>query len=222
MGQKVNPHGLRVGVNKKWNSEWVTEKNYSKWLKEDYDIRKIIQNNVKDEILSKVIIKRIDTQLNIEIFSSAPPLVMGKEQKNLHLIIKKIKKISSIKNVKVNIIEVSNPNLDAQLVAENIARQIENRVSFRVAQKKAISAVMAARAKGIKTAVSGRLGGVEMARREGYTRGTVPRQTLRSDLDYGFAEASTTYGIIGVKVWICKGHILNPRKEFISNELEAN
>ena len=195
MGQKVSPVGLRIGVNKSWQSTWYAEgRDNAKYIKNDDKIRKMLEKKLKDASVSSILIER-DTKKTNVVINTAEKL-----KKELTKLVDE--------NIQISIKEVKNPDLDAALVAENIARQIEGRVSFRIAQKRAIRNTMKAGAKGITTSVSGRLGGADMARTEGYTEGSVPRHTLRSDIDYAWKEANTTYGKIGVKVWICKGEIL--------------
>lgn len=211
MGQKVNPHGLRVGVIKEWDSVWYAEKDFSKNLIEDHKLRKFLKKELYDSGVSRIKIKRTNERVKITINTAKPGIVIGKNGQAIQELSAKLQKMSDQK-VMVNIEEIKRPELDAQLVAEDIARQLENRVTFRRAMKQAMSRTMKMGAKGIKTAVSGRLGGADMARTEHYHEGTIPLQTLRADIDYGFAEANTTYGKIGVKTWIYKGEIL-PVKE---------
>lgn len=212
MGQKVSPTGLRVGIIKDWESKWYAAgKDYPKWLHEDIKIREFIFSSLKQAAVSSVEIERTKTLTTIFIRTARPGVVLGQEGKNVTKLIEDIKKVTGNKTaeVKINIVEVKNPDADSQLVANSIAEQIVNRASFRTVQKMAIRKAMKAGAKGIKTLVSGRLGGVEMARTEGYSEGVVPLTTLRSNIDYATAEALTTYGQIGVKVWICKGEVLS-------------
>lgn len=211
MGQKVNPIGFRVGVNRGWDSRWYAEgKEYVKWLHQDNIIRKCLMSNLKNAAVSKIEIERTKKEIVIFIKTARVGIVLGQEGKNIDPLIKKIRiAIKDRKiNIKINVIEVRNPDIDAQLMANSIADQLVNRAPFRIAQKLVIRKALKAGAKGVKTLVSGRLGGVEMARTEGYSEGTVPLATLRSDIDYAQAEALTTYGQIGVKVWVCKGEIL--------------
>ncbi|KMT21234.1 30S ribosomal protein S3 [Clostridium cylindrosporum] len=213
MGQKVNPHGLRVGVIKEWSAKWYADKkNFADQLIEDNQIRKFIKNKLYTAGISRTTIERTANRVKINIFTAKPGIVIGKGGAGVEELKKQIQKMTS-KNVLINIVEVKNPETDAQLVAENIALQLEKRVSFRKAMKQTISRSMKFGIKGIKTACAGRLGGAEMARTEGYNEGTIPLQTLRADIDYGFAEANTTYGKIGVKVWIYKGEVLGKRRE---------
>lgn len=212
MGQKVNPTGLRLGINKDWQSKWYSKNEYAKFLSNDIKIREFIASSLKDAAVSEVLIERKKGRCNISIYSAKPGVIIGQGGKDIEKLRNKIKKLIG-EDVYITIIEVKNPNLNAQLVADTIAKQIENRGNFRNVQKKAIKETLKAGAKGIKTLVSGRLGGVEMARTEGYTEGTVPLHTIRADIDYATSEANTTYGIIGVKVWIYKGEILPEKKD---------
>ncbi len=208
MGQKVNPHGLRIGVIKDWDSKWFADKeNFSEFLIEDYKIRKHIKNKMFIAGISNIEIERAANRIKISVYTAKPGMVIGKGGKGVEALRKDLEKMTG-KKVIVNVEEVKIPELDAQLVAENIAGQLERRISYRRAMKQAINRSRRVGAKGIKTQVSGRLGGADMARTEGYNEGTIPLQTLRADIDYGFAEADTTYGKIGVKVWIYKGEVL--------------
>lgn len=221
MGQKVNPHGQRVGIIKDWDSKWYADKNdFSDLLVEDYEIRKYIKNKMYIAGISNIEIERAANRIKISVYTAKPGMVIGKGGKGVEGLRKELEKITG-KNVIVNVEEVKIPELDAQLVAENIASQLERRISFRRAMKQAIQRSRRAGAKGIKTSVSGRLGGADMARTEGYNEGTIPLQTLRADIDYGFAEADTTYGKIGVKVWLYKGEVL-PTKKGGKEEKESN
>lgn len=212
MGQKVNPHGLRVGIIKDWSSKWYSGKrDFSSLLIEDKKIRKYAKDKFYTSGVSKVEIERAANRVKVTIYTAKPGMVIGKGGAGVDDLKKELEVMTG-KNVFINIIEIKVPELDAQLVAENIASQLEKRVSFRRAMKQAIQRTMRAGAKGIKTMVSGRLGGAEIARSERYSEGTIPLQTLRADIDYGFAEADTTYGKIGVKVWIYKGEILGKTK----------
>ena len=209
MGQKVSPIGMRIGINKTWESKWFADnKNFSKYLDNDNKIRKYLAGKVKDAAVSSILIDRTDAKTEITINTAKPGVIMGHGGEEIEKIKKELTKLVK-ENIQISIMEVKNPDLVAALVAENIAHQIENRVSFRIAQKRAIRNTMKAGAKGIKTAVSGRLGGADMARTEGYTEGNIPLHTLRADVDYAHKEADTTYGKIGVKVWIYKGEILS-------------
>ena len=212
MGQKVSPIGMRIGINKTWESKWFADnKNFSKYLDNDNKIRKYLAGKVKDAAVSSILIDRTDAKTEITINTAKPGVIMGHGGEEIEKIKKELTKLVK-ENIQISIMEVKNPDLVAALVAENIAHQIENRVSFRIAQKRAIRNTMKAGAKGIKTAVSGRLGGADMARTEGYTEGNIPLHTLRADVDYAHKEADTTYGKIGVKVWIYKGEILPAKK----------
>lgn len=208
MGQKVNPHGLRIGIIKDWDTKWyANDKNFSDLLVEDVKIRKFIKKKLYVSGISRIEIERAANKVKINVNTAKPGLVIGKGGQGIEELRKELERMTG-KSVLMNISEIKTPELDAQLVAENIASQLEKRISFRRAMKQAMSRSMKMGAKGIKTAVSGRLGGAEIARREHYHEGTIPLQTLRADIDYGFAEADTTYGKIGVKVWIYKGEVL--------------
>ena len=207
MGQKVNPHGIRVGVIKDWDSKWYAEADFADNLVEDYNIRKFLKEKLYSAGISKIEIERPTDRLKVIIHTAKPGVVIGKGGADIEVLKKEIQKFTDKKLV-LDIKEVKRPDADAQLVAENIATQLENRVSFRRAMKSAMSRTMKTRVKGIKAAVSGRLGGADMARTEFYSEGTIPLQTLRADIDYGFAEADTTYGKMGIKVWIYKGEVL--------------
>lgn len=212
MGQKVSPVGLRVGINKGWESNWYAEgKDFAKYLNNDHEIRKFLEKRLSDAAVSSIVIERKAGKTEIIINTAKPGVVIGHGGDEIEKIKKELSKIVD-EDIHISIKEIKNPNMVAALVADNIAHQIENRVSFRVAQKKAIRNVMKSGAKGIKTLVSGRLNGVEIARSEGYTEGTIPLHTLRADVDYAHKEANTSYGKIGVKVWIYKGEILPERK----------
>ena len=210
MGQKVNPHGMRVGIIKDWNSKWYAEADFSDNLVEDYNIRKFLKKKLYSAGVSKIDIERASDRVKIIIFTAKPGIVIGKGGAEIEKIKGEVQKFTDKKLV-VDIKEVKRPDRDAQLVAENIALQLENRVSFRRAMKSCMGRTMKSGAKGIKTSCSGRLGGADMARTEFYSEGTIPLQTLRADIDYGFAEADTTYGKVGVKVWIYKGEVLPTR-----------
>lgn len=208
MGQKVNPNGLRVGVIKAWDTKWyASKKNYADLLIEDYNLRKMLKEELKDSSVSKIEIERAANKVKVSIYTAKPGIVIGKNGSRIDEIKKEIVKFTG-KDASVNIVEIKNPDRDAQLIAEGIAGQLERRVSFRRAMKFGMQRAEKAGAKGIKTMVSGRLNGNEIARSEAYSEGTTPLQTLRADIDYGFAEAHTTYGIIGVKVWVYKGEVL--------------
>lgn len=210
MGQKVNPIGYRIGVNKDWDSRWYAEKDYSDKLINDIKIREYIEKNLKSASISKVVIERRKNKVELTIFTARPGVIIGRGGEDIEKLRKKISKLVN-EDVYINIVEEKNPDLNAQLVADNITMQIENRAPFRSVQKRAIRNTMKAGARGIKTAVSGRLGGAEMARTEGYTEGTVPLHTIRADVDYAVSEANTIYGKIGVKVWIYKDEILKTK-----------
>lgn len=212
MGQKVNPHGLRVGVIKDWDAKWyASKKDFSDNLIEDCKVRDFIKKKLYTAGIAKIQIERAANKLKVNIMTSKPGIVIGRKGAGVESLKKELQKLTE-KSVIVNIVEVKSPDTDAQLVAENIAAQLERRISFRRAMKQAISRAMKSGVKGIKTLASGRLGGAEIARSEGYNEGTIPLQTLRADIDYGFAEANTTYGKIGVKVWIYKGEVLPKAK----------
>lgn len=213
MGQKVSPIGLRVGIIRDWESTWFAEKDYAKFLQEDIKIRDFLNKKLQKASISTIKIdRRSKDSVEISISTAKPGIVIGKGGADIEVLRYELAKMTG-KKVFVNIQEIKQPDLDAKLVAENIAQQLENRVSFRIAQKRAITRVMRAGAKGIKTAVSGRLGGADMARTEGYSEGNVPLHTLRADIDYAHVEADTTYGKMGVKVWICRGEILPGQKK---------
>ena len=212
MGQKVNPHGLRIGIIKEWDSKWFADKkNFSDLLIEDFNIREYVKEKLYISGISRVEIERAANRVKVTVFTSKPGMVIGKGGQGVEELRKDIEKMTE-KNVIINVEEIKIPELDAQLVAENIAAQLEKRVSFRRAMKQAITRTMRSGALGIKTAIAGRLGGADMARTEGYSEGTIPLQTLRADIDYGFAEANTTYGKLGVKVWLYKGEVLPTKK----------
>ena len=214
MGQKVHPHGFRVGIIKDWDSRWFTKKhNFADYLVEDDKIRKYLKKKLFIAGISKIEIERAANKISVSIYTGKPGIVIGKGGTGVDVLKQDLLKLTG-KNVVVNIIEVKRPDLDAQLVAENVAAQLEKRISFRRAMKQAIGRSMKGGAKGIKLKCSGRLGGAEIARNEQYHEGSIPLQTLRADIDYGFAEAHTTYGRIGVKAWLYKGEILgNPLAE---------
>jgi small subunit ribosomal protein S3 len=213
VGQKVNPVGFRIGIIRDWESKWyANNKDFGTLLMEDVKIREFLKKKLKDAAVSKIEIERAANRVNVTIHTAKPGIVIGKGGAEVEVLRGQITKISNNKKVHINISEIKNPELDAILVAESIAQQLERRVSFRRAMKQAIQRTQRAGAKGIKTAVSGRLGGAEIARQEGYSEGTVPLHTLRADIDYGTAEAHTTYGRIGVKVWIYRGEVLPAKK----------
>ncbi len=208
MGQKVNPHGLRVGVIKDWSSRWYAkDKDFGDLLVEDYNLRKVLRKKLANAGVPKIDIERDANKVRVHIFCAKPGMVIGKGGTEIEKLRLSCEKMLN-KPVLINIVEVKSPDLDAQLISENIALQLEKRVSFRRAMKQSIGRAMKFGAKGIKVQVSGRLGGAEIARSERYHEGTIPLQTLRADIDYGFSEANTTYGKIGVKVWLYKGEVL--------------
>ena len=211
MGQKVHPIGMRVGVIRDWDAKWYAEKEYAEYLHEDLRIRKFIASKLADAAVSTVEIERAANRVNVSIHTAKPGMVIGKGGAEVENLRKELNKLTG-KRVHINIVEIKKPDLDAKLVGEGIARQLENRVAFRRAQKQAIQRTMRAGAQGIKTQVSGLLNGADMARSEGYSEGTVPLHTLRADIDYAWEEADTTYGKLGVKVWICRGEILPEKK----------
>ncbi len=220
MGQKVNPHGLRVGVIKDWDSKWYAEgENFSDYLVEDYNIRKFLKKKLYAAGVSKIEIERAAGRVKVTVYTAKPGVVIGKGGAEIDKIKSELQKQTSDKLV-VDIKEIKRPDRDAQLVAENIAGQLENRVSFRRAMKSCMGRAMKTGIKGIKTSCSGRLGGADMARSESYNEGTIPLQTLRADIDYGFAEADTTYGKVGVKVWIYKGEVLPSKKKNVEGGAE--
>ena len=207
MGQKVNPHGLRVGVIKDWDSKWYADAQFSDYLVEDYNIRKFLKKKLYSAGVSKIEIERAADRVKVVLYTAKPGVVIGRGGAEIEITKKELSDLTG-KKVLVDIKEIKRPDRDAQLVAENIALQLENRVSFRRAMKSCMSRAMKSGALGIKTACSGRLGGADMARTEFYSEGTIPLQTLRADIDYGFAEADTTYGKVGIKVWVYKGEVL--------------
>ncbi|WP_417631898.1 30S ribosomal protein S3 [Enterococcus faecalis] len=211
MGQKVHPIGMRVGIIRDWDAKWYAEKEYAEFLHEDLRIRKFIATKLADVAVSTIEIERAANRVNISIHTAKPGMVIGKGGSEVENLRKELNKLTG-KRVHINIVEIKKPDLDAKLVGEGIARQLENRVAFRRAQKQAIQRAMRAGAKGIKTQVSGRLNGADIARSEGYSEGTVPLHTLRADIDYAWEEADTTYGKLGVKVWIYRGEILPTKK----------
>ncbi|MGD9567299.1 MAG: 30S ribosomal protein S3 [Sedimentibacter sp.] len=220
MGQKVNPHGLRVGIINDWDSKWYADKkNFGINLTEDYKIREYIKDTLNQAGIAKVEIERFASRVKVSVFTAKPGMIIGKGGTGVDSLKNAIEKISG-KTVIVNVEEIKVPELNAQLVAENIASQIEKRISFRRAMKQAMQRTMKLGAKGIKTSVSGRLNGADMARTEGYSEGKIPLQTLRADISYGFAEANTTFGKIGVKVWICRGEVLRKPGSLLSDNQE--
>ena len=207
MGQKVNPNGFRLGVNRTWSSRWFSKSNYAKFLLQDLEIKRYVQKKLKNASIAKVNIERAAKKIRISIFSSRPGIIIGKKGADIEELKNKLTKLSNL-DVFLDIKEIRKPEVEAKLVAENIATQLEKRVSFRRAMKKSVQSSMRLGAKGVKVLCSGRLGGAEIARNEKYNEGSVPLHTLRSDIDYATAEAETTYGIVGIKVWINKGIIL--------------
>ncbi len=222
MGQKVHPHGLRVGVIKDWDAKWYAgSKNFADYLVEDNTIRKFVKNKLRNAGISKIEIERAAKRVKLNIYTAKPGMVIGKGGSGIEALKKDLQKIVTDKNILINIVEVKSADSDAQLMSENIAQQLEKRISFRRAMKQTIQRAMKTGVKGVKTACAGRLGGAEIARTEQYHEGTIPLQTLRADIDYGFAEANTTYGKIGVKVWVYRGEVLPTKKENSIKE-EAN
>ena len=222
MGQKVNPVGLRIGVNKNWNSRWYANDNdFHVFLNEDIKVRNYLEKKLKEALLSHVEIERIKTDKGynvvILVFVARPGVVIGQDGKNITELKEELAKLLNNSEVRIDVVEVKNPDLDANIVAQEIAKQLEERASFRTAQKKAIQRVRKAGAKGIKTSVSGRLGGADIARAEGYREGVIPLHTLRSDIDYACVHAATQYGRLGVKVWICRDEI-RPELQKKNNE----
>ena len=212
MGQKVNPHGLRVGVIKDWDSKWYADAEFSEYLAEDYNIRKYLKKKLYSAGVSKIEIERASDRVKIIIYTAKPGVVIGKGGNEIENTKKELAKLTD-KKILVDIKEIKRPDREAQLVAENIAAQLEGRVSFRRAMKSCMGRTMKAGALGIKACCSGRLGGADIARSEFYSEGTIPLQTLRADIDYGFAEADTTYGKVGVKVWVYKGEVLPTKNQ---------
>ena len=208
MGQKVNPNGFRLGVNRTWSSRWFSKSNYAKFLHQDLEIKSYVEKKLKNASIAKINIERAAKKLRISIYSSRPGIIIGKKGADIEDLKNKLTKLSNLE-VFLDIKEIRKPEVEAKLVAENIATQLEKRVSFRRAMKKSVQSSMRLGAKGVKVLCSGRLGGAEIARNEKYNEGSVPLHTLRSDIDYATAEAETTYGICGIKVWINKGEILN-------------
>ena len=223
MGQKVNPVGLRIGVNKNWNSRWYANDNeFHVFLNEDIKVRNYLEKKLKEALLSHVEIERIKTDKGynviVMVFVARPGVVIGQDGKNVDELKQELAKMLKGSEVRIDVVEVKNPDLDANIVAQEIAKQLEERASFRTAQKKAIQRVRKAGAKGIKTSVSGRLGGADIARAEGYREGVIPLHTLRSDIDYACVHAATQYGRLGVKVWICRGEIRPELQKKANNE----
>ena len=223
MGQKVSPVGLRIGVNKNWNSRWyANDQEFHVFLNEDVKVREFLEKKLKEALLSHVEIERIKTDKGysviIMVFVARPGVVIGQDGKNINELKEEVAKLLKNADVRIDVVEVKNPDLDANIVAQEIAKQLEERASFRTAQKKAIQRVRKAGAKGIKTSVSGRLGGADIARAEGYREGVIPLHTLRSDIDYACVHAATQYGRLGVKVWICRGEIRPELQKKQNNE----
>ena len=213
MGQKVSPIGLRIGINRGWEANWyANNSDFSKYLENDLKIRKFLEKKLKDAGISAIEIERNNKRCEVIIHTSRPGIIIGKGGEEIENLKKEIKKLVN-EEVQISIVDIKKPDLDAKIVADSIAQQIENRASFRMAQKKAIRNVMKAGAKGVKTLVSGRLNGADIARSEGYSEGTIPLHTLRADVDYALSEADTTFGKIGVKVWIYKGEILGDKAQ---------
>jgi len=208
MGQKVNPHGIRLGINKTWSSRWFSKSEYTKLLHQDLKIKSYVESKLKNASISKINIERAAKKLRLSIYSSRPGIIIGKKGADIETLKETLSKMSNLE-VFLDIKEVRKPEVEAKLVAENIATQLEKRISFRRAMKKAVQSAMRLGAKGVKVVCSGRLGGAEIARTEKYHEGSVPLHTLRGDIDYATAEAETTYGICGIKVWINKGEILS-------------
>ena len=220
MGQKVSPNGLRLGINKYWQSRWFATKDYAKYLNEDIKIRSLLEEQLSNAGISKIEIERTEDEVKVDVFTSKPGVVIGKRGTNINDIRDMVQK-EVTKNVQLNIIEAKKPEIIAKLVAESIASQLVGRVSFRKAMKKAVSLAMKSGAKGIRVQCAGRLGGAEMARTEWYREGRVPLHTLRADIDFGFAEAKTTFGKIGVKVWIYLGDTIFDKKELDEKKKSA-
>lgn len=212
MGQKINPIGMRVGIIRDWDAKWYAEKDFANFLHEDLKIREYIAKNLSEASVSRVEIERAASRVNVSVHTAKPGMVIGKGGSEVEKLRKNLNALTN-KRVHINIVEIKRADLDAKLVAEGIAKQLENRVAFRRAQKQAIQRTMRAGAHGIKTMVSGRLNGADMARSETHSEGTVPLHTLRADIDYAWEEADTTYGKLGVKVWISRGEVLPARKE---------
>ena len=218
MGQKVNPHGARVGVILDWSTKWYADKkDFSNLLIEDYKLRKMLKEKLNQAGISHIDLQRAGDKLHVIVYTAKPGIVIGKGGAGVEALKKEIEKFTGKDQVALDIIEIKNPDIDAQLVAENIAQQLEKRVSFRRAMKQTLGRAMKSGAKGIKTTCAGRLGGADIARSEGYHEGSIPLQTLRAHIDYGFAEAKTTYGRVGVKVWIYKGQVINKDKKLIGH-----
>ena len=223
MGQKVSPNGLRIGINKGWNSLWYVGKaDFAKYLKEDNTIRNFIKKKYYACAISKILIERSAKRLTISVYTARPGILIGQKGAGVEALKKEILKMTGAESVSINIKEIKNPDLDATLIAESIANQLEKRVHFRRAMKLCMQKAMKAGAKGIKTMVGGRLDGADIARSEHYHQGSLPLHTLRADIDYGFAEAKTTFGIIGVKVWVYVGEVLPKKKKTVAKEVTGN
>lgn len=224
MGQKVNPHGMRVGIIKGWSSQWIADKkDFGKYIKEDQEIRKYLKKKYYHCAVSSIDIERSENKVVVNLYTARPGVVLGKAGAGVEEMKAGVAKLVSGKEVVLNIHEVKRPDMDAQLVAENIASQLEKRIAFRRAMRQSMGRAMRAGAKGIKTMVGGRLDGAEIARSEHYHEGSIPLHTLRADIDYGFAEAHTTFGVIGVKVWVYKGEILpTAKKKNMGKEVTPN
>lgn len=222
MGQKVNPQGLRVGVIKDWNAKWYADnKNFADYIVEDNTIREFVKQKLYTAGISKIEIERSAKRIKLNIYTAKPGMVIGKGGQGIETLKKEVLALVSDKNVSINIVEIKNADSNAQLMAENIASQLERRISFRRAMKQTIQRAMRFGVKGVKTSCAGRLAGAEIARTEQYHEGTIPLQTLRADIDYGFAEANTTYGKIGVKVWVYRGEVLPVKKAVNKEEVNA-
>ena len=220
MGQKVNPHGLRVGVIQDWDAKWIADKkNFAKFIKEDDTIRTFLKKKYYQAGISKIVVERAEGKVTVDIHTGRPGVLIGKAGAGAEEIKAEVQKIAKDVAVSINIVEVKRPDMDAQLVAEGIAAQLEKRVSFRRAMRQCMGRAIRSGAKGIKTMVAGRLDGAEIARCEQYHEGSIPLHTLRADIDYGFAEALTTFGIIGVKVWVYRGEVLPRRKKTVKKEV---
>ena len=217
MGQKVHPIGFRLGINKTWDSKWFAKKNYAKFLHEDLKIRKFVRNRLERAGVSRVEIERASDNLRVNIYSARPGIIIGRKGSEVDKLKEDLKRFVS-KNITININEIKKAEIDAQLVAENVALQLERRIAFRRAMKKNVSSALRFGAQGIKITCAGRLGGAEIARTEWFREGRVPLHTIRADIDYGVAEARTTYGVIGVKVWIFKGEILSEYTKDVKSE----
>ncbi len=211
MGQKTNPIGLRLGINRSWDANWFDERNAAEKISEDVKVRSYIRNRKKKAGIARILVERTTKQLRITINTSRPGVIIGRSGKDITQLEEELKKVTG-KDVKILISEIKRPELDALLVAENVAQQLEGRISFRRAMKQAVSSTMRMGAQGIRIMCAGRLGGAEMARTEQYKEGRIPLHTLRADIDYGTAQAATIYGIIGVKVWICKGEVIGKQQ----------